>query len=156
MKINKENGMEFVNKDIIVCDPCYIFDSSNDELSTAWSNFVDMMFPDRNGDCVYPYGILQYNGAKLLFTDTQYGDGTYKAYCNGGEEDLCVDAGMICVISTEDVLKINPNFFKVEIKGLYSSFKDVTGTVCVENNGFVGLVKCDTGDDETEECYDEW
>jgi hypothetical protein len=87
------------------------------------------------------------NGAKMLYTSTAYGDGSYIIYTSFNfKKDHAhyagVDAGMLCVISVEDALLINPDF-DIENK-YYPIIENVTGRVYVEDHNLCGDLKCDT------------
>jgi hypothetical protein len=97
---------------ILVIDPCYIYDYTKKELDKFWGEFCDLMFSDKGKEAkIDRVGTLEHKEAKMLYSGTAYGDGSYpvKSNCEQEGEYAGVDAGMLCVISLEDAKKINPD-----------------------------------------------
>lgn len=150
--------------DIIVCDPCYIFTHEVPELHKAWQEMCEEWHPEsddpvntrkhsENADG----GTIEYEDAKVLYTSTAYGDGTYKiTHCPFDAErvdDIGVDAGMLCVAKLSDVNRIYPDF-DIELACVIRGFK---GTINSTGEGFDGdiILPTDGSDEEEEESDDE-
>ena len=71
--------------DLVVCDPCYIFDHRIPELDKAWQDICEEWYPsgsenERYGAPHAPKGTIIYKDTKCLYTNTAYGDGTYTVH----------------------------------------------------------------------------
>lgn len=142
--------------DLVVCDPCYIFDHRIPELDKAWQDMCGEWYPEgaENADYSAPHatmGIIVYKGTKCLYTSTAHGDGTYRVdNVRHGEivkNSIPVDAGMICVISQTDLHKINPKF-KYED---YCRIKNFTGLIISTGTGFREGLVVNTNDMEDDD-----
>lgn len=132
--------------DLLVCDPCYIFDGSMPKLSRVWTKLCEEWFQK---DALHTNrGTIIYEGVNMLYTSTAYGDGIYYAQCTYKmvNNHIPVDAGLICVVSQEDAYKINPDFDFAE----YLRIRDFVGTIEATGKGFIGdlLVNTDYSEEE--------
>lgn len=92
--------------DIIITDPCYIVPNDN------WSDFCDEhkdIFDDSKKQPTF----FKYSKSKtMIYRDTVFGDWGCNVYNNSRKKIgyFCADAGLVCVVTKEDALKINPEF----------------------------------------------
>lgn len=109
----KEHSITFDKPtDILVIDPCYVCTHSKPDLDKFWSEFCEKMFSDKGTSLgVDNTGVLEFRGAKMLYSGTAYGDGSYPVRSSLEQKgnEAGVDAGMLCVLSLEDAKKINPD-----------------------------------------------
>mgnify|MGYP003479251219 CR=1 FL=1 len=166
MKILNQTKKDFAG-DVLLIDPCYI----KGKLSDKWDEFCDTMFAEGTQGNIRQKGLLQLNGAEILYCGTAYGDGGYGVNLNGIEVGVCgVDAGLLCAVSVEDLDKIC-SFDQVEdAKGDGVVIKDFIGTVvATDNNSIEGSgvsmsdgrtmnfdVQTDGEDEEYENEYNEF
>jgi len=143
VKVHEISDLRCQNQDIIICDPCYLFDNVTQD--DVWQDFCKIMFDDEfkssfdksSGRFVAEqaffgksveippdiddHGILEYNGAMIYYMGTAHGDGCYS--CKGGGRkcghQVGVDAGMICAVTLEDAKKVNPKLAQEMV--VYSS-----------------------------------
>lgn len=148
--------VEFTNKNLIITDPCYLDnmmneDNMTDELRDYWHKFFNHLHGD--------LGDLSRFGFKNGFAcGTKYGDWSCTLYNvdydprdiktfdqlmeaygktvtenNKGCGEFCADAGMVCVVDSEEVQKFNPYFFEWAYFHKYcvASIFKFTGTVGV-------------------------
>ena len=138
--------------DIIVTDPCYFIPRN------IWEELCDAWYDTPELSKYAEQGIITFNsGVKVLYTVTAHGDGEYPIYLERGNgesvhaDSTGVDAGMIAVISVDDVRKLNPKF-------------NVNDDQYPRINDFEGIIKADgkgnlTGDIEVntqEEPIEPW
>lgn len=96
---------EFVNKDIIITDPCYIFDD-----------------------------YCEAENKDVLMRDTIYGDWSCTTFNSDTEEKLgefCADAGMVCVVETDNEM-INKDKLNKLREHCRTIIKNFTGTVYIK------------------------
>jgi len=105
-------------------------------------------------------GVITFeDGIKILYSNTANGDGEYPVYPGRNGKSVHnnttgVDAGMIAVISVEDVQKLNPEF-DVNDKW-YPRINDFNGTIQADENGnFIGDLEVDTHNSIDEEPYND-
>lgn len=105
--------------DIIITDPCYII--KDDGRGADWQQCG-------YGEDLGALGIKNY-----MARDTIYGDwGCTVVDTNTGEEigEFCADAGMVAVLSLDEVLRYNPDFdYHKERKWTTTLIEDFKGTV---------------------------
>lgn len=148
-KLTLPASMHFTG-DIMVTDPCYFIPKD------IWSELMKAWFPTNEGNEYSNEGIIEFkNGAKVLYTGTAYGDGDYPLYVERGNgesvhrDHVGVDAGMISVISVEDLKKLNPRF-NVDDEW-YPRVNDFDGVVKADGNGsFIGDLEVNTREEEPE------
>ena len=119
-------------------DLCYVIKDDS-----MWDKVCDAMFPnDAAKD-----GLIVVGGYQMISFSTMYGDGTYTD--NHGNE-YPVDAGMIGLISVQDIEKINGGPVDMEFGNVSTFEKDF---ICKSNNGelYFGQYVIDTGYDEEED-----
>jgi hypothetical protein len=138
--------------DIIVTDPCYFIpDDMWQELCKRW--FEGDATDYANG------GVIELeSGGKILYSNTAYGDGEYPVYAGKFKsvhnDHTGVDAGMIGVITVEDVQKLNPEF-NVNDKW-YPRINGFSGTIEADGHGnFIGDLEVSTSSEKQEEYYEE-
>lgn len=96
---------EFVNKNIIITDPCYIFDD-----------------------------YCEAENKDVLMRDTIYGDWSCTTFNSDTEEKLgefCADAGMVCVVETDNEM-INKDKLNKLREHCRTIIKNFTGTVYIK------------------------
>ena len=116
---------------IIITDPCYIV--KDDDKWNAICDAIIKARPRGEGNAEILKETL---GVDALIAETIYGDWgctVYEEDCAIGE--FCADAGMVCVMSEEDVLKINPTFKEDYGDWCYTLIEDFDGDVVIENIG---------------------
>ena len=107
IKVTKANTLAFKSgTSITFTDPCYVFDYKQKDYDEAWSDMCNQMFKEGTKD----EGLLEVHlddgtVVNILFTGTRHGDGYYGVDSIPGR--FGVDAGLICVLATADMLKIN-------------------------------------------------
>jgi hypothetical protein len=135
VKVSKGNTISFSSPtDIVLCDPCYIFDYKI--LDKEWQEIVKQMYSSEK--ILANTGIIEFAGAKILYTSTKHGDGTYPVHCDIniiGNTAIGVDAGLICICSLEDTLKVNPDF---NAEDMGAVIKGYTGTVTTQDFNIEG------------------
>ena len=148
---------------IFICDPCYIFDYTKPGLDEEWQAFVEKMFPEGSKTTkvnrlnIAEAGTLEIAGATMLYTSTAYGDGQYSVQAPGETahyDGIMVDAGMICVISEESAMRINPEFNHKKAVSMGAVVYNFQGEVEATGKGFTGDLTVDT-EDESEDQEDE-
>lgn len=148
-KLSLPASMHFTG-DIIVTDPCYFIPKD------VWGELLDAWFPTNEGNEFSNQGIIEFkNGVKVLYTGTAYGDGTYPVYVQRSNGELVhneytgVDAGMVAIISVDDVRKLNPRF-DVDNED-YPRVNDFDGVIKADGNGnFIGDLEVNTREEEPE------
>ena len=142
--------------DIIVTDPCYFIpDLLWDELMDAWYDTFGRS--TKYGD----EGVITFeNGAKVLYTITAHGNGSFPVYLQRGNgesvhnECTGVDAGMIAVISVDDVRKLNPKFNVNDDR--YPRINDFDGIIKADGKGnFYGDIEVNTQEEPIEPWEDD-
>lgn len=152
--------VEFKNKNLVITDPCYLDDIMNggDEKKfhgrdEYWSKFLSGWdYKDFNGNLS-----KKFNFTTNIACDTKYGDWSCTAYYvdfdprdiktfedlvkyskevtkdNKGFGDFCADSGMVCVVSSDEVMEFNPYFFEWAFlhRHCVTMVKEFTGTVGV-------------------------
>ncbi len=102
--------------DIIITDPCYIIHKDNDWDRCGY------------GDDLEALGITHY-----MTRDTLYGDWSCTVFNTDNRRKLgnfCADAGLVSVISLDEVLKYNPSFdCHINRKWTTTVIKNFKGTV---------------------------
>lgn len=126
--------VEFKNKNLVITDPCYLDNMMNDnnltdELKNYWPKFCRNLHSDladisrfgfNNGfACGTIYGdwscsiyYVDFDPRDIkTFEDFKkvYDDIILNNKCFG---KFCADAGMVCVLDSEEVQKFNPYFFE--------------------------------------------
>lgn len=149
---------------VFVCDPCYIFDHTKSGLDEEWQAFVEKMYQDEKdmrGGMLSEAGTLEIVGATMLYTSTAYGDGCYSLetdfarFSVDKRADIGVDAGMICVISEESAMRINPEFNHKKAVSMGAVVYDFKGEITAMGKGFIGDLTVDTeGFEENDD--DDW
>lgn len=153
VRVTPEREQSFEG-DIIVTDPCYFIPDN------LWQKIIDeFWFPKGEGTGLAEAGTIYVEpGIKILYSSTAYGDGQYAVQNRKGESvhnnSTGVDAGMIAIISVEDVKRLNPEF-EVDNKW-YPRINGFYGTVSADGKGnFIGDIEIDTEGKESYEDYDE-
>jgi len=151
--VTPETEHQFVG-DIIVTDPCYFIPHD------IWNSLInDFWFPAGEELDIAYAGTIYKSGIKILYSSTAHGDGDYPVRTRKGtsvhNNSTGVDAGMIAVITVEDVRKLNPEF-NVDDKW-YPRIDGFNGRVYVDGEGnFGGDLVVDTSEtSETEREYDD-
>ena len=143
--------------DIIVTDPCYFIpDLIWDELMDAWWDTFGRA--TKYGD----QGVITFeNGAKVLYTVTAHGDGEFPIYLERGNgesvhaDSTGVDAGMIAVISVDDVRKLNPKFNVNDDQ--YPRINDFDGIIKADGKGnLTGDLEVNTQDEPIKDLDDDF
>jgi len=107
--------------------------------------------PDDWEICDYGYSLEKLGITKFMTRDTLYGDWsctTFKDEIRRGNEigEFCADAGLVSVISLDQVLKYNPDFdYHINRKHTTTWIKNFRGTV-----QFVVIRESGTYEDDTE------
>lgn len=126
---------EFTNKNLIITDPCYLDnmmnqDNMTDELRKYWDRVCGCL----NNDLC---DLSRFGFTNGFACGTKYGDWSCTAYNvdfdprdiktyeqlleaynkvvtkdNRGIGKFCADAGMVCVVDSEELQKFNPYFFE--------------------------------------------
>lgn len=133
------DGCYFNNEDIIITDPCYIFNDEQYDKSNGYLNLEDI-------------GIKNY-----ICHSTLYGDWSCTTFNTDTSKEIghfCADAGMVCVVPLNKVTTLSDE---------YNNIKDKEWTRTIIK-GFTGRVyvdfKTDSGtyDEDTPYCKkgDKW
>jgi len=132
---------------VYIGDPCYVIGDDN------WQNFCDMIDNNDNSQVIFDF-----MGHNIFVMQTKYGDGVYELFDDKYTliGKLCVDSGLLCVMSFDGVQKIDgiDDGCVIEIKdfNVDNVYSDENATL------FAGkyFVKTDYEDDEDDEDdYDE-
>jgi hypothetical protein len=121
-------------------DLCYVFDEDD------WSEICGLMY-DTDND-----GFIEYNGIKMFWANTAYGDGTY--YDQYGNE-YPVDAGLIGAVALKNLTSEKA---KKAIEDKYGQLIEFERSfTCSEDDGIIMIGKyiINTGDTEEYE-DDDW
>lgn len=148
--------VEFTNKNLIITDPCYLDnvmnkDNLTDGLRNYWDKFCNYLHSDL-GD------LSRFGFTNGFACGTKYGDWSCTLYNvdydprdiktfdqlmeaygktvtenNKGCGEFCADAGMVCVVDSEEIQKFNPYFFEWAMyhKWCVAGVHNFTGTVGV-------------------------
>lgn len=151
--------VEFKNKNLVITDPCYL-DNMMDGVDDCklhgrkeyWEKFLKGNWNDDWSENLSRFGFTT-----NIARDTKYGDWSCTAYYvdfdpreiktfddlvkyskevtkgNNGFGIFCADAGMVCVVSTDELKEFNPHFFEWAFlhKHCVTVVKNFTGTVGV-------------------------
>lgn len=168
-KITLPAKLNFTGQDVIVTDPCYFMPD------TIWKELIKAWYPDRNEASEFAnWGVIEFNnGAKVIYSSTAHGDGSYPVYVSKSAGTMVhanetgVDAGLISVVTVEDIKKIEKDFgyhngkpFD-ENNNWYPRVNNFDGLVEADGEGnFTGDLEVMTKDfqdedDYAEENYDE-
>ena len=138
---NENTSYEKLEGDYVIMDPCYLFP---DELDDVWQKMCPKFTDTGKMQVIHQGKVLD-----IVYTNTAYGDGSYKV--QGTNKEIPVDAGMFAAIPLEQVMKwreiTNP-----EDMDDAAIVKGVNGWVDLDGNGNM------TGDgfsvitDESEKC----
>lgn len=104
------------NGDILITDPCYII---RKDKKDDWST------------CCYGYDMEKLGINHYMTRDTLYGDWSCTTFNSDTKEPIgrfCADAGLVSVISLDEVLKYNPDY---DLKESFAAtiIRDFYGTV---------------------------
>jgi hypothetical protein len=167
-KLSYPASLEFSNQDIIVTDPCYFIPDD------IWDKLCDEWFPKEklNETDYADLGIIVFdNGAKVLYSSTANGDGTYPIYVRRGagtsvhNNHTSVDAGTIAVVSIKDLRKIEKDYGAKDGKAFdiddiwYPRINNFSGRIFADGIGnFQGDLECTTISEMSEEdnYYEDW
>jgi hypothetical protein len=147
IRVTNEISQQFEG-DVIITDPCYFI---KDEI---WSALCSQVWFDNGKNTSFTdRGTIYYNGATILYSSTAYGDGSYNVTEVDGikHSSFGVDAGMMAIVTREDLEKIcNEDF---EIDTLCAYVEDFHGIVDADGDGnFTGnLEVCTDGSNEEED-----
>lgn len=145
VEITTETSQTFEGT-VVITDPCYFIPDD------VWIDICDKAwFDNKKSTSFTNAGTLYYKDAKILYTSTAHGDGSFIVEPTEGltQEKFGVDAGMMAIISLEDYKKIS----KEELTpGLYAIVENFYGEVDVDGNGnFTGALEVWTdGSNEVE------
>jgi len=152
--------MYIAGKDIIVTDPCYFLGRK------IWDLLMDEWFHGNEETETSEKGVIEFNnGAKVLYSSTAHGDGSYPVFVDKSSgksvhaNETGVDAGLIAVVTIEDLRKIEKDYdmkdkkpFDVDNKW-FPRINDFNGEVEADDKGnFIGDLEVNTqGEIESEE-----
>lgn len=146
IRITNEMSQQFEG-DVIITDPCYFI---KDEI---WSALCSQAWFDNGKNTPFTDGgTLYYNGATILYSSTANGDGTYDVIEVDGirHSSFGVDAGMMAVVTREDLEKIANEDFAIDTLCAY--VEDFHGTVDADGEGnFLGSLEVWTDGSKEEE-----
>jgi hypothetical protein len=149
----------YFSGDIIVTDPCYFMPDD------IWHELIDAWFIGNTPTEFADNGVIEFaNGAKVLYSSTAYGDGEYPVFTSSGKmvhnDRTGVDAGMIAVVSVEDLDKIQTSYGYHNGKKFstldhwYPRIDGFDGEVSADGKGnFVGDLEVPTATSSDEEEY---
>lgn len=151
LRVTNEMSQQFEG-DVIITDPCYFI---KDEI---WSALCSEVWFDNSKTTPFTDGgTIYYNGATILYSSTAHGDGSYEVTEVDGirHSSFGVDAGMMAIVTREDLEKIANEHFKIDTLCAY--VEDFHGTVDADGNGnFTGSLEvCTDGSTEEEEDEEE-
>ncbi len=124
------------NGNIIIADPCYVV--KDDALWSQICEAINKADPDEyrgKGNSDILKNVLGVDG---LIASTIYGDWGCTVY---KEEDdtvlgeFCADAGLVCVMYEEDVLRLNPRFKENYGGWCHTLIENFDGEVTITNLG---------------------
>ena len=151
--------VEFTKKNLVITDPCYLdnmMDGVDDRKfhgrKEYWEKFLKGAWNDD-----WSKNLSRFNFTTNITCDTRYGDWSCTAYYvdfdpkdiktfedlkkvyndiildNNGFGNFCADAGMVCVVASDEVNKFNPGFFEWAFmhRHCVTVVKNFTGTVGV-------------------------
>lgn len=147
------------NKNIIITDPCYLKNVMHAEDKTVglhdyWDKFLGLMYGECDGGDI----LKKFDFNDNIACSTKYGDWSctvYKVDKDPRElksvEDLnnlllkmkpsdevgvfCANAGMVCVVDSDDLKRFNPHFFEWALfhKHCVTSIPNFTGTIGIHD-----------------------
>jgi len=142
-KVNDKVTMHLVatqefEGDVIVTDPCYFIPDN------LWQELVKAWYDNGSANEYTNRGVIEIDGARILYSGTAYGDGIYYVKCSNGKsvhnKETGVDAGMIAVALVDDIKKINPDFDVNDT--WYPRINNFYGEVTADGNGnFIGAIE---------------
>jgi hypothetical protein len=152
IRITNEMSQQFEG-DVIITDPCYFI---KDEI---WSALCGEAWFDNGKNTPFTDGgTLYYNGATILYSSTAHGDGSYDVTEVDGirHSSFGVDAGMMAIVTREDLEKISNEDFAIDTLCAY--VEDFHGTVDADGDGnFTGNLEVWTdGSKEEDDEEDSW
>ena len=141
---------------LLVCDPCYFFDNKNSDHDFLWQDMCEMMYTEEGkAKGLDSTGICKIGNLQFLYTGTAWGDGVYPVGCsipNKGQHNIGVDAGLICAVDLDEVMKFNPGFDAESMGAIFPGF---VGVVDVDGEGMMtgdrGLEVDTIGDNDDDE-----
>lgn len=123
-------GCYFNNEDIIITDPCYIFNDEQYDNSNGYSNLENI-------------GIKNYISHSTLYGDwscTTFNTDTEKAI-----GQFCADAGMVCVVPLNETVTLSDEYNNIKDKEWTRTIiKGFTGHVYVDFKTDSGIYDDDT------------
>ncbi len=153
--------VSFINKDIIITDPCYIAHKADWGTSFDWNTYKIPSFSDYLWDYTGcgdgSWEIVELNDILNRVELEKFIDNYEDSLINFSMSSLesrielrkymnmskhvgrfSVDSGSFGVFCLDEVLKYNPTFLRDHGIWLYTIIKDFTGTVQIQNkdNGF--------------------
>jgi len=151
IKITNEMSQQFEG-DIVITDPCYFI---KDEIWSALCS--DGWFDNSKNTPFTDAGTLYYNGATILYSSTACGDGSFDVVETDGikSSSFGVDAGMMAIITCEDLEKISDSDFSIDAL-LCAYVEDFQGTAEADGKGnFIGSLEVWT-DGSEEQTNNSW
>ena len=118
---------------VFVVDLCFIFNNVPQSLN---KDVVDKMIKDINQNKLERKGIIEYEGAKIVYTKTAYGNGFYYADTSLPKRGngFMVSNGIIGLLTLDDLKNIDPNFNNWDIGVIIENFE---GVLSADENGNV-------------------
>jgi hypothetical protein len=126
--VTTEATQEFEGS-VLITDPCYYLE---DDVWAALCS--DVWFENHKSTPFTNAGTIYIGSAKILYSSTAHGDGTYAVEgCRGiTQNQFGVDAGMMSVVSLEDFERLTN---ETPQKGLHAIVEDFDGTVTATDSG---------------------
>jgi hypothetical protein len=150
LEVTTETTQEFEGS-VVITDPCYFFPEN------VWTALCDCWFDSTQSSTPFTdAGTIYYEGTKVLYSSTAFGDGGYRvsqaSYGEITQSDFGVDAGMMAVITLADYEKLTD---ETPDKGLYAIVEDFSGEVTADGHGnFEGDITVLT--DDSDQVTDDW